>query len=189
MSIAENPYATPRSSLSWMPVREPMLLVVAPRKFLVMMLLTLGGYFVYWLYRQWTFYQRATGKTLWPWVRVLFPACYFCSLILSVMRELEQGESAYHWWPRCLAVAIFVCGCLPFTVLWLLSPFAALAVAACIAMLQVALALQLQDAINHLEHDPDGAGNMHLTSANWVAIVVGLLGWGWVVTGVVWGAG
>ena len=49
MSIAENPYATPRSILTWMPVREPMFLVVAPRKFLLMMLLTLGGYFVYWL--------------------------------------------------------------------------------------------------------------------------------------------
>lgn len=106
MSIAENPYATPRSILTWMPLREPMFLVVAPRKFLLMMLLTLGGYFVYWLYRQWAFYQQATGKRLWPWVRVLFPACYFCSLILSVMHELEQGESAYHWWPRCLAVAI-----------------------------------------------------------------------------------
>lgn len=189
MSIAENPYATPQSRLSWMPVRQPMFLVMAPRKFLSMVLLTLGGYFAYWLYRQWTLYQQATGKRLWPWVRVLFPACYFCSLILRVMQELEQGESAYHWWPRCLAVMIFVCGCLPLTVLWLLSPFAALAVAACIAVLQVALALQLQCAINHLERDPEGEGNACLTRANWLGIAAGLLGWGLLVTAGVWGAG
>ncbi|MDQ0651414.1 hypothetical protein [Pseudomonas cedrina] len=189
MSIAENPYATPQSRLSWMPVRQPMFLVVAPRKFLSMVLLTLGGYFAYWLYRQWTLYQQATGKRLWPWVRVLFPACYFCSLILRVMQELEQGESTYHWWPRCLAVMIFVCGCLPFTMLWLLSPFAALAVAACIAVLQVALALQLQCAINHLERDPEGEGNACLTRANWLGIAGGLLGWGLLVTAGVWGAG
>ncbi|MBV4453695.1 MULTISPECIES: hypothetical protein [Pseudomonas] len=189
MSVAENPYATPRSLLSWMPAREPLFLVVAPRKFLVMVLLTLGGYFVYWLHRHWTLYQQASGKRLWPWVRVMFPACYFCSLILSVMRELEQGESTYLWWPRCLATVIFLGGCLPFTVLWLLSPFAALAVVACIAVLQVALALQLQCAINHLERDPEGEGNARLTRANWLGIAGGLLGWGLLVTGGVWGAG
>ena len=187
MSVAEDPYATPRSRLSWMPVREPVFLVVAPRKLLVLVLLTLGGYFAYWLYQQWTLHQQASGKTLWPWVRVMFPACYFCSLILSVMRELEQGESAYHWWPRWLAAVIFVGGCLPFTVLWLLSPFAALAVVACIAVLQVALALQLQCAINHLEQDPEGEGNARLTRAEWLGVGVGLLGWGLLVT--VWGAG
>lgn len=185
MSVAEDPYATPRSRLSWMPVREPVFLVVAPRKLLVLVLLTLGGYFAYWLYQQWALYQQASGKTLWPWVRVMFPACYFCSLILSVMRELEQGESAFYWWPRCLAAAIFLGGCLPFTVLWLLSPFAALAVVACIAVLQVALALQLQCAINHLEQDPEG--NARLTRAEWLGVGVGLLGWGLLVT--VWGAG
>lgn len=189
MSVAENPYATPHSLLSWMPVREPMFLVVAPRKFLLMVVLTLGGYFAYWLYRQWALYRQATGKRLWPWVRVLFPACYFCSLILRVMRELEQGESAYQWWPRCLAVMIFVCGCLPFTALWLLSPFAALAVAACIAVLQVALAVQLQCAINHLERDPEGEGNAGLTRANWLGIAGGLMGWGLLVTTGVWGTG
>lgn len=181
MSIAENPYATPRSALSWMPVRDPVFFVVAPRKLLVMTLLTLGGYFVYWLYRQWALYCQATGKRLWPLVRALFPACYFCSLILRVMHELEQGESAYRWWPRCLAVAIFLGGCLPFTLLWLLSPFTALALVVCIAVLQVALALQLQGAINYLECDPGGVGNGRLTSANWGWAVAGLLGWGGII--------
>ena len=186
MSIPENPYATPRSALSWMPVREPVFFVVAPRKFVVMVLFTLGGYFVYWLYRQWALYRQAKGMRLWPWVRVMFPGCYFCSLILSVMRELEQGESDYHWWPRCLAVAVFVGGCLPFTVLWLLSPFTALAVAAGIAAFQVALAVQLQAAINYLELDPQGQANARLTDANWVGIAVGVMGWSvviaWAVT-------
>jgi len=83
-------------------------------------------------------------------------------------------------------VVIFLGGCLPFTVLWLLSPFAALAVVACIAVLQVALALQLQCAINYLERDSEGEGNALLTSANWLGIGVGLLGWGLLVTGAVW---
>lgn len=186
MSIPENPYATPRSALSWMPVREPVFFVVAPRKFVVMVLFTLGGYFVYWLYRQWALYRQAKGMRLWPWVRVMFAGCYFCSLILSVMRELEQGESDYHWWPRGLATAAFVGGCLPFTVLWLLSPFTALAVAAGIAAFQVALALQLQAAINYLELDPQGQANARLTDANWVGIAVGVTGWlvviAWAVT-------
>ena len=81
-------------------------------------------------------------------------------------------------------MAIFLGGCLPFTVLWLLSPFAALAVAACIAVLQVALALQLQDAINYLEQDPGGERNARLTGANWVWAGVGLLGWGAVISSI-----
>lgn len=178
MSVAENPYATPRSALSWMPVRQPVFFVVAPRKFLSLMLLTLGGYFFVWLYRQWAQYRRATGASVWPWVRTLFSVCYFCSLILSVARELEQGESPYRWWPRGLAVVIFLCGCLPFTLLWLLSPPAALAVGAVIVALQLALALQLQGAINCLERDAQGQGNAGLTGGDWVGIGLGLLGWG-----------
>lgn len=186
MSIPEDPYATPRAALSWRPVREPVFFVVAPRKFVVMVLFTLGGYFVYWLYRQWALYRQAKGIRLWPWVRVMFPGCYFCSLILSVMRELEQCESDYRWSPRCLAVAVFVGGCLPLTGLWMLSPFTALAVAAGIGALQVALALQLQAAINYLELDPQGQANAQLTDANWVGIAVGVAGWlvviAWAVT-------
>lgn len=181
MSIPEDPYATPRSALSWMPVREPVFFVVAPRKLLIMVLLTLGAYFVYWLYRQWALYRQAKGMRLWPWARVMFPGCYFCSLILRVMHELEQGESDYRWSPRCLAVAVFVGGCLPFTVLWLLSPFTALVVAGGVAAFQVALALQLQDAINYLECDPQGQGNERLTDANWVGVAVGLVGWAAVI--------
>lgn len=181
MSIAENPYATPRSTLSWMPARAPVFFVIAPRKFLSLMLLSLGGYFFYWSYRQWAHYRRATGARVWPWVRTLFSVCYFCTLILSVARELEQGESPYRWWPRGLAVVIFLCGCLPFTLLWLLSPTIALAIVACIAVLQVALALQLQGAINHLERDPAGAGNGGESGANWLWAVAGLLCWGAVI--------
>lgn len=177
MSIPEDPYATPRSTLSWMPVRKPVFFVVAPRKLLIMVVLTVGGYFVYWLYRQWALYRQATGTRLWPWIRVMFAGCYFCALILSVMHELERGESDYHWSPRCLAVAVFVGGCLPFTLLWLLSSPAAWAVAACIAVFQVALALQLQDAINYLERDPQGHGNARLTDADWAGVAVGLMGW------------
>ncbi|WP_135290060.1 hypothetical protein [Pseudomonas kairouanensis] len=186
MSIPEDPYATPQSTLSWMPAREPVFFVVAPRKLMVMTLVTLGAYFIYWLYRQWTLYHQAKGLRLWPWVRVMFPGCYFCSLILSVMHELEQGESDYHWSPRCLAVAVFVGGCLPFTLLWLLSPFAAWAVVAGIAALLVALTLQVQAAINYLELDPQGQANARLTDANWVGIAVGVAGWlvviAWAVT-------
>jgi predicted MFS family arabinose efflux permease len=189
MSIPEDPYATPRAALSWMPVREPVFFVVAPRKLLIMVLLTLGAYFVYWLYRQWALYRQAKGMRLWPWARVMFPGCYFCSLILSVMHELEQGESDYRWSPRCLAVAVFVGGCLPFTVLWLLSPFVALVVVACIAVFQLAIAVQLQMAINHLERDVNAVGNARMTDANRVAIAAGLLGWGMVVTGAMWGVG
>ena len=181
MSVVENPYATPRSPLSWMPVREPVYFVIAPRKLLILILLTLGGYFLYWLYRQWKHYRRATGARVWPWVRTLFSVCYFCTLILNVARELEQGEPSYRWWPRGLAVVIFLCGCLPFTLLWLLSPLVALAVGAVIVALQLALVLQLQDAINCLERDPQGQGNAGLTGANWVGISLGLLGWGVIV--------
>lgn len=178
MSVAENPYATPRATLSWMPTRTPVFRVIAPRKLLILILLTLGGYFLYWLYRQWASYRQATGARLWPWVRTLFSVCYFCTLILNVARELEQGESVYRWWPRGLAAVIFLCGCLPFTVLWLLSPFAALAVGAVIVALQVALALQVQGAINCLEGDSQAAGNARLTGISWVGIIMGMLGWG-----------
>lgn len=177
MSLIENPYATPQADLNGTPARTPVFFVVSPGKFLTLMLLTFGGYFFFWLYQQWALYRQATAARLWPWVRMMFPGCYFCSLILCVMRELEQGESDYRWWPRCLAVAVFVGGCLPFTLLWLLSPFVALAVAAGIAVCLAALALHVQRAINALEFDPLGQGNAQLTGANWLGIAAGVMGW------------
>ena len=81
------------------------------------------------------------------------------------------------WWPAaaCARCSNASCGCLPFTLLWLLSPLVALAVGA------VIVALQLQGAINCLERDPQGQGNAGLTGANWVGISLGLLGWGMIV--------
>jgi hypothetical protein len=77
-----------------------------------------------------------------------------------------------------LAAVTFLCGCLPFTVLWLLSPFTALAVGTVIVALQVALALHVQGAINCLEGAPQAAGNARLTGISWVGITMAMLGWG-----------
>lgn len=174
MSVIDNPYAPPQAVLSEPSVSRPGFFVVAPRKLVLMALLSQGLYVLYWSYKQWSGYRQETGAKIWPMVRAFFPVFFFYSLVMKVEKKRELSGASYRWWPRSVAIGLIVCGCLPFAYIWFIAPFTAVKIGICLSIVQIALAAQLQRAVNQVESDPEGEANKRLTWANGTWIVIGL---------------
>lgn len=175
---AENPYATPQANLALPVAHQPTFFVVAPRKLLLMVLLSQGLYFIYWSYKHWSHYREVSNARIWPWMRGLFGVFFYYSLTMKVRQTLRAGDASYPWWPRCLAIALMASALLPQVFNWFVEPLAALKINFCLLIVDAALAVQIQRAINHLENDAEGDANHRLTWANgvWMVFGVGLFG-------------
>ena len=176
MSV-ENPYAAPLADLSQSAADQPMFFVVAPRKLLLMVLLSQGLYMVYWSYKQWAYYRQATGARIWPWARGLFAVFFFYSFAMKVRRTLELTNTPHRWWPRCLALAMILSALLPQASVWFVAPMTALKLNVCLLIVYAALAVQLQRAVNRVEDDMEGNANHRLTWANGIWILIGTSFW------------
>lgn len=171
---AENPYAAPQANLVQPVIRQPTFFVVAPRKLLLMVLLSQGFYLVYWNYKHWANYRQQTGERIWPWARGLFALFFYYSLAKRTRQKLQVIDASYDWWPRCLALALVMSALLPQVCNWLLEPLMALKINVCFLIVTAALVVQIQRAINHLEHDVEGDANRRVSWANGVWMVLGM---------------
>jgi hypothetical protein len=176
MSV-ENPYAAPLADLSQSAADQPMFFVVAPRKLLLMILLSQGLYMVYWSYKQWAYYRQATGARIWPWARGFFAVFFFYSFAMKVRRKLELTNTSHRWWPRCLALGLTFSALLPQAYVWFVAPMTALKLNFCLMIVDAALAVQLQHAVNRVEDDAGGEANHRLTWANGIWILIGMSTW------------
>ena len=177
MSIAENPYAPPQADLTLAAARPAAFFVVAHRKLLVTMLLSYGLYGFYWLYKHWDAYRSATGARVLPVVRAFFSIFFAYSLVLKIKRALDLKDASYRWWPRCFALGWIGCAFLPYTYIGFVSPLTVVKVGVCFTIVQVAVMVQIQLAVNHLEDDPKGEANSRFTWANGIWIVIGVSLW------------
>lgn len=176
--LTENPYATPQANLAQPMTQQPTFFVVAPRKLVLMVLLSQGLYFVYWSYKHWSNYRQASGAQIWPWARGLFGVFFYYSLTMKVRQKLHLLDSSYLWWPRSLALALVVSALLPQVFNWFLAPLLALKINTCLLIVDAALVVQIQRAINHLENDAEGDENRRMTWANgfWMLLGMSLFG-------------
>lgn len=173
----DNPYAPPQANLSPPAALQPTFFVVAPRKLLLMVLLSQGFYSFYWSYKHWSLYRAATGARVLPLVRAFFSVFFIYALAMNIKRVLDLKERPYRWWPRCFALGWITCTFLPLTFLWYVSPFNGLKISLCLLIVQAALSVQIQQAVNHLENDPQGHANSRLTWANGIWILIGMSFW------------
>ncbi|PRA30165.1 hypothetical protein [Pseudomonas poae] len=173
---AENPYAPPQANLDLPVKHQPTFFVVAPRKLLLMVLLSQGFYFVYWSYKHWANYRQATGARIWPWARGLFGVFFYYSLAMKARQKLHEKDSSFAWWPRCLALALVVSALLPQACNVFFEPLMALKINSCLLIVDAALVIQIQRAFNHLENDAQGDANCRITWANgfWMMLGVSL---------------
>ncbi|WP_338724337.1 hypothetical protein V9L16_04855 [Pseudomonas tolaasii] len=177
MTVSENPYTAPQADLS-LPVDSPAtFFVVAPRKFVVMVLLSQGFYGFYWLYKHWSIYRAATGARVLPLVRAFFSFLFVYALVMKIKNALDLKALPYRWLPRCYALGWITSACLPFTYIWFVSPFTALKLGFCFAIIQVSMGAQIQCAVNHLENDRQGKANCRITWANGIWIAIGVSFW------------
>ncbi|NIL20614.1 hypothetical protein AU074_26365 [Pseudomonas sp. ATCC PTA-122608] len=174
MSVIDNPYAPPQAELSQPLAAASTFFVVAPRKLVIMILLTSGMYFVYWFYKQWTCYRQATGANVWPVVRAFFSVIFLYPLIMKIRRQVEVKAPTYQWQPRSVAIGLVVCGALPYMYSWALAPLTAMKISACLTIVHLYLMVQVQRAVNQVENDLRGEVNKRLTLANCIWIAIGL---------------
>lgn len=178
MSVIENPYAPPQANLGTpSSASQTTFFVVAPRKLVLMVLLSQGMYSFYWLYKHWACYRQATGAKVLPLVRAFFSVFFFYSLVMKISQKLALDGVSYRWWPRSLALGLIICAFLPYTYIWFVTSLTTLKLSICLMILQVSLAAQVQGAVNQVEGDPNGKANIRLTWANGIWIMIGLGLW------------
>lgn len=179
MSVIENPYAPPQADLgSPSAPRQPTFFVVAPRKLVLMVLLSQGLYSFYWFYKQWDCYRQSTGAKVLPLVRAFFAIFFIYSLVMKIRDKLALDGVSYPWRPQSLALGMIFFALLPFTYIWFAAPLITFILAICLAIVHVSLVVQVQGAVNRIEDDSHGEANKHLTWSNGIWIVIGLGMWG-----------
>jgi hypothetical protein len=176
----DNPYAAPQARIAEAPATaERSLYVVAPRKFLLLSIVTFTWYHVYWFYRQWAELNRR-DRDYWPVMRAIFSIFFAHSLFERVDERLREQGVRWYWSGALLATAYVVAvvgsrvldavarsGVDPGWALWL--PLA-------LGIVEVLALYRAQLAVNAAERDPDGTGNATLTPANYAWLsVFGLL--------------
>ncbi|WP_460532939.1 hypothetical protein [Chitinimonas naiadis] len=150
--------------------------VVAKRKFIIMMIGTLGAYTLYWFYKNWREHKNATAADVWPVPRAIFAIFFVHSLFRTVDRVAGRREIKLAWDPSALATAYVVM----LIANWFLEKLGTTLFGTWIGlMFQLAslgfqgfLLYRAQVEINKACGDPEGESNRALTWANWLWIAI-----------------
>lgn len=183
-----NPYQPPSAAVDVQAtvVSKQWLYVVAPRKFLLLMILTLGFYSLYWFYKNWALLNRH-HKIYWPVPRAIFSIFFTHALFTEVDGLLRKRGIEFRWSPGNLAT-VFVVAAIASRVLDRfagndeVNPLFALASTLMLVPMTWAL-FGAQRAINAAEHDPAGDSNSDITAANILWMLLGALVWMMVLLG------
>ncbi len=71
--------------------------VVSPKKFWLMFMSTFGLYAVYWFYKNWSQYKKATAYNCWPVARAIFNIFFTHSLFRTINSQLIKKQIETHW--------------------------------------------------------------------------------------------
>ena len=188
--MQDNPYAAPAAALADArpSASAPPFFVVAPRKFVLLYLATLGLYRYYWSYMHWARYRRATGTPMWPVARSLFALFYMHELNTEADHRARR-QGAVRWAPGP-STTLYVGGVLLSFVFGRLAAYdigpAWLQALPIVLLVPLAYALwRTQRVANIACGDPDGRANARLTWANAIWLAIGGLWWLLVLVGTV----
>jgi hypothetical protein len=187
--MTEDPYAPPVARVDDVMERQPgEFYVVAPRKFLLLYVFTVGIYSIYWFYENWTLYKRFNRQKLWPVPRSIFQIFFTHSLFRAIDQRLRRTGRRHEWDAEMLATAYvglqignwIIDRVLPDD----LSLSILLVVLVASLLLTASPLLSAQRAANRAEGDSAGASNSALTAANIAWIILGGLFWLMMLLGV-----
>lgn len=174
---------------------EPAFYVVSKRKFTILFLATLGLYYLYWFYKNWSRYQdqapyaSEAKNTIWPFPRAMF-AVFFVHSLFRKIREYGIDKPQVDAWANGTHAGLVVLLLLVSNALDRLaskgigSPWTDLLSLLILAPMLFAF-LNAQEIINVACDDPAGAGNATLSVANYVWIVIGVIFWLLIFVGLV----
>lgn len=186
-----NPYAAPSSEVAVdeKPSRHRFY-VVAPTKFFVLFIATLGLYQLYWHYKNWSLLKQARRSDEWPVMRAIFSIFFTHAMFREIDKELVMNRHNYAWRPEIHAtiiVIILIADRIISRISDYSEDFTALDGISLLSVPALAyLLFQAQKAANLACGDPYGKTNANYTVANIIWIVLGglfllLIGLGLVV--------
>jgi hypothetical protein len=159
--------------------------VVSPLKFSVLFFVTLGGYQLFWMYKNWSSYKDrcrfadSSDRNIWPIARALFSIFFIHSLFYKVDAYAEEKARPLSWNVDTnatimvlLLIATGIFGQLPNHQIG--TPYTTIAWMLLLVCLHFSLR-KAQGYINASCGDPEGLSNSEFTAANWVWIVLGTI--------------
>ncbi|MDF2445873.1 MAG: hypothetical protein K0S46_1109 [Moraxellaceae bacterium] len=185
-----NPYAAPQAVLKdpdcAVAAAAPFY-VVAPRKLVLLMVMTVGIYSIYWFYRNWKQCRDATGEPMLPVLRGVFAIFFVHRLFRRVDAQLRDSAVAFAWQPMALATGYVVVALVSLVTDQLskhdlATPYSHFALLPELAAHVFVLA-QAQRAINAACADPGGLANRRITFANAFWLLAGAAWWAMVLFG------
>ena len=176
----ENIYAPPKASLELeadLPISQ-VFYVVSKRKFCTLYIATLGLYQVYWYYKNWVQYKKATNADIWPIARAIFPVFFTHSLFALVERRILLKEKSSAWKPSLHATIMVILMIVSYPIDRITDQNAY----SIVLMLAAAISLFMgffiaQEKINLACGAPKGEGNDAFTPANYIWMLLGVLYW------------
>lgn len=177
----ENVYQTPQAELVEENIDAPEFYAVSLNKFLILFFATFSLYQIYWFYKNWSFYSKSSGESMWPIMRGLFSIFFAHSLFSLVDEKLKQVNSNYTW-PASMLATIYVI----FTIVGNVSDrLSAKDIGSPITDFIGLLVLPIvgwslykaQKAVNLSLGDPEGKTNNFLSPLNYVWIILGVVLW------------
>lgn len=180
--VEHNPYLPPLARVEdFAPSdADALFMVVAPRKFWIMSIGTVGLYGFYWFYKNWSLLNRR-HKAYWPVLRALFSIFFTHSLFNEVADAIRRRGATHAWSPRAMATQYVVCSiasqvCDKLAAQSIGSPMTD-AIALVLLVPMLGALYEGQRAINVAEGDPTGERNRSLTPANFAWLLLGGLFW------------
>ncbi|KQB51618.1 hypothetical protein AQS70_04805 [Pseudomonas endophytica] len=84
------------------------LYTVSIPKFVLLYLMTGGGFLFYWSYRNWAFYKKTDGVSITPVMRGLFWPFFTLELFEKIQSGLDKARQPLCWHPESRALLIML---------------------------------------------------------------------------------
>lgn len=152
---------------------DPPFFPVGLPKLMVMYFGTFGVYQIYWKYKHWTTIRKRTGESMIPLARAIFQVFFFHLLVKEVNEEADARGLAERLPVGALTVLFVI-----LTISWRLpDPVSLIAM---LTIVPVAILQHRANALNALAA-PLADPNTRIRAWNWLAAVLGLPFFAWVV--------
>ncbi len=177
-----NVYQTPQANLVIDQEKDDhMFYVVSPKKFWVLFMATLGLYAIYWFYKNWSQYKKATGDNSWPVARAIFNIFFTHALFRKINNKLIEKNIESDWKHVALATLYVVIVVLDRVLDRLAGKSISEAVSVMFSLISIPVTgwilYQAQLKINLVCESLNGEDNSNFSAANIIWILLGALFW------------
>ncbi|MCA9981056.1 MAG: hypothetical protein KDD89_09485 [Anaerolineales bacterium] len=156
--------------------KTPLFFPVSRLKLVVMSFCTLGLYQIYWFYENWQLYREREEERIYPLIRAVLAIVYAYALFKEVKQAAQKYGASLPPNIAVLAglyVVLNLLGFAPTALVWL-------------SLTAVFVLLPIQEVVNEVNRraTPDVPPNAQFTPLNFVALLVGSVVWGILLTAV-----